>query len=42
MGMGIMKKMTFQGSKVEAMKFTEPFKTFLIGLGKVPHTDACP
>jgi hypothetical protein len=26
MGMGIMKKMTFQGSKVEAMKFMEPFK----------------
>lgn len=42
MGMGIMKKMTFQGSKVEAMKFMEPFKAFLLGLGKVPYSDSCP
>lgn len=42
MGMGIMSKMTFQGSKVEAMKFMEPFKAFLIGLGKVPYSDNCP
>lgn len=42
MGMGIMSKMTFQGSKVEAMKFMEPFKAFLIGLGKVPHSESCP
>lgn len=42
MGMGIMKKMTFQGSKIEAMKFMEPFKAFLIGLGKVPYSNSCP
>jgi len=42
MGMGIMSKMTFKGSKVEAMKFMEPFKSFLLGLGKVPHSEQCP
>ena len=42
MGMGIMTKMTFEGSKVEAMRNMGPFKAFLLNLGKVPHTDACP
>ncbi len=42
MGMGIMKKLTFEGSKVEAMKNMGPFKAFLLNLGKVPHTDECP
>ena len=42
MGMGIMTKMTFEGSKMEAMKNMGPFKAFLLNLGKVPHTDACP
>ncbi len=42
MGMGIMTKMTFQGSKFEAMKNMGPFKTFLKNLNKVPHTMDCP
>ncbi|RUM48485.1 MAG: SCP-2 sterol transfer family protein [Hydrogenothermus sp.] len=42
MGMGIMTKMTFKGSKIEAMQNMGPFKAFLLNLGKVPHTDACP
>ncbi len=42
MGMGIMTKMTFEGSKVEAMRNMGPFKAFLLNLGKVPHTDSCP
>ncbi|MGC8941139.1 MAG: SCP2 sterol-binding domain-containing protein [Sulfurihydrogenibium sp.] len=42
MGMGIISKMTFQGSKVEAMKFMEPFKSFLTSLGKVPYSETCP
>ncbi len=42
MGMGIMTKMTFKGSKWEAMQNMGPFKAFLLNLGKVPHTDACP
>lgn len=39
---GMFTKMTFKGSKGEAMQFIAPFKSFLVSLGKVPHTDACP
>ncbi|RMD47223.1 MAG: SCP-2 sterol transfer family protein [Aquificota bacterium] len=42
MGMGIMTKMTFKGSKIEAMRNMGPFKTFLLNLDKVPHTMDCP
>ncbi|RMA96160.1 SCP2 sterol-binding domain-containing protein [Hydrogenothermus marinus] len=42
MGMGIMSKMTFKGSKWEAMQNMGPFKAFLLNLGKVPHTNQCP
>ncbi len=42
MGMGIMTKMTFEGSKIEAMRNMGPFKTFLKNLNKVPHTMECP
>ncbi len=42
MGMGIMTKMTFKGSKIEAMRNMGPFKTFLKNLNKVPHTMECP
>ncbi len=42
MGMGIMTKMTFKGSKIEAMRNMGPFKTFLTNLDKVPHTMDCP
>ncbi len=42
MGMGIMTKMTFKGSKIEAMRNMGPFKAFLLNLDKVPHTMDCP
>ncbi|MGE4547279.1 MAG: SCP-2 sterol transfer family protein [Desulfurella sp.] len=42
LNMGMFTKMTFKGSKGEAMQFIAPFKAFLVGLGKVPYTDACP
>lgn len=42
LGMGIMKKMTFEGSKWEAMQNIGPFKAFLLNLDKVPHSMECP
>jgi len=42
MGMGIMTKMSFEGSKIEAMQNMGPFKAFLLNLDKVPHTMDCP
>lgn len=39
---GMFTKMTFKGSKGEAMQFIAPFKAFLVDLGKVPYTEACP
>ncbi|WP_457640899.1 SCP2 sterol-binding domain-containing protein [Persephonella sp.] len=42
MGMGIMSKMTFEGSKWEAMQNMGPFKAFLLNLNKVPHSMDCP
>ncbi|ACO03688.1 MAG TPA: SCP-2 sterol transfer family protein [Persephonella sp.] len=42
MGMGIMSKMTFEGSKWEAMQNMGPFKAFLLNLDKVQHTMECP
>ncbi|NPA17006.1 MAG: SCP-2 sterol transfer family protein [Aquificae bacterium] len=42
LGMGIMSKMTFEGSKWEAMNNMGPFKAFLLNLNKVPHTMDCP
>ncbi|MGB9744368.1 MAG: SCP2 sterol-binding domain-containing protein [Desulfurella sp.] len=42
MNIGMFSKMTFIGSKGEAMQFIAPFKAFLIGLGKVPYSESCP
>ncbi len=42
LGMGIMSKMTFEGSKWEAMQNMGPFKAFLLNLDKVPHSMECP
>ncbi len=42
LGMGIMSKMTFEGSKWEAMNNMGPFKAFLLNLNKVPHSMECP
>jgi len=42
LNIGMFTKMTFEGSKGEAMQFIAPFKAFLVDLGKVPYTDACP
>jgi putative sterol carrier protein len=42
MGMGIMSKMTFEGSKWEAMQNMGPFKAFLLNLNKVRHSMECP
>jgi len=37
LNMGMFTKMTFKGSKGEAMQFIAPFKAFLVDLGKVPY-----
>ncbi len=42
LGMGIMSKMTFEGSKWEAMQNMGPFKAFLLNLDKVSHSMECP
>ncbi len=42
LNIGMFTKMTFKGSKGEAMQFIAPFKAFLVALGKVPYTQSCP
>ncbi|WP_457622838.1 SCP2 sterol-binding domain-containing protein [Persephonella sp.] len=41
-GMGIMSKMSFEGSKWEAMQNMGAFKSFLLNLKKIDHTMDCP